>query len=67
MADDLQGGHWQKSSFSTDQGTCVEITSNLPGIIRVRDSKNPAGPVLRSTPIEWAAFLDGIKRDTLGP
>jgi uncharacterized protein DUF397 len=27
----------------------------------VRDSKNPAGPVLAFTPDEWAAFLDEAK------
>jgi hypothetical protein len=36
---------WRKSSFSNGQGgACVEVAS---GLDRVRDSKNPGGPVLR--------------------
>lgn len=34
---------WRKSSCSSGQDTCVELASM--GL--VRDSKNPAGPVLR--------------------
>jgi hypothetical protein len=29
--------------------------------IEVRDSKHPTGPVLRFTPGEWTAWLDGAK------
>ncbi|MCG5214675.1 DUF397 domain-containing protein [Streptosporangium sp. KLBMP 9127] len=32
----------------------------------MRDSKNPAGPVLRFTHGEWAAFLDGAKSGEFG-
>jgi hypothetical protein len=66
LAHDLQGAQWHKSSFSADQGTCVEVASNLPGTIGVRDSKNPTGPALIFVPNEWAAFVDGIRRGTLG-
>ena len=34
---------WRKSSFSGDSGDCVEVRRDLAAI---RDSKNPAGPVL---------------------
>ncbi|MFD5553143.1 DUF397 domain-containing protein [Streptomyces sp. NPDC127068] len=41
---------WVKSSYSTDNGgACVEwAPSNAPttGIVPVRDSKNPDGPML---------------------
>jgi hypothetical protein len=37
---------WRKSSFSGGQEVaCVEV-AHLPGALAVRDSKNPAGPVL---------------------
>lgn len=34
---------WRKSSFSGNQGNCVELAHTRTAI---RDSKNPAGPVL---------------------
>ncbi|MBN6057302.1 DUF397 domain-containing protein [Nonomuraea sp. RK-328] len=55
----LDNAEWHKSSASGDNGQCVEVATNLPGIIAVRDSKNPQGPVLTFTPGEWMAFLKG--------
>jgi Domain of unknown function (DUF397) len=56
--DDLTEAVWRKSSYSgTNGGNCVEVASNLPGIVAVRDSKNPSGPALTFTPHEWTAFL----------
>jgi hypothetical protein len=62
VAQDLRGARWRKSSFSADQGECVEVASNLPGVLAVRDSKNPTGSALIFTPGEWDAFLTGLKR-----
>lgn len=57
---DLTKAEWRKSSFSgTSGGQCVEVASNLPGLIAVRDSKNPTGPVLTLTPEEWRGFIAG--------
>ncbi|MEU1386303.1 MULTISPECIES: DUF397 domain-containing protein [unclassified Nonomuraea] len=55
----LDDAQWRKSSASADTGQCVEVATNLPGIIAVRDSKNPQGPALIFTPEEWKAFLHG--------
>jgi len=53
-------GPWRKSRFS-DNGSCVEV-AEAPGDARlVRDSKDPAGPVLAFTSAEWAAFVQGVK------
>jgi len=52
---------WRKSSYSGGAGNCVEIAGNLPGTVGVRDSKNPAGPVLVFTPRTWQAFVAGVK------
>lgn len=46
---------WRKSSHSGDEGACVEIAL-LPEAVAVRDSTDPAGPVLVFAPAAWAAF-----------
>ncbi len=59
---DLSDAVWRKSTKSGDNGgACVEVAGNLPGIIAVRDSKNPDGPALIFTPGEWRAFVDGVR------
>jgi hypothetical protein len=37
------------------------VATNLPGMVAVRDSKNPDGPKLVFTPSEWKAFLGGVR------
>jgi hypothetical protein len=58
---DLTGAQWRTSSYSSNGGNCVEITVNLPGVVAVRDSKDPAGPALVFTADEWRAFLSGAR------
>ncbi|GII61699.1 hypothetical protein Skr01_17840 [Sphaerisporangium krabiense] len=65
MAHDLQGAQWRKSSFSGDAGQCVEVASNVPGLIGVRDSKLPSNPVVTVSPGEWTVFLTGLKHDVI--
>jgi hypothetical protein len=63
---DLSGAMWQKSTFSNGQGgDCIEVASNLPGVVAVRDSKNRSGPALAFTPSAWAEFLAGVKSGEL--
>lgn len=53
---------WRKSSLSNGTGgDCVEVADNLPGIVAVRDSKDPHGPALVFNPSEWKAFVSGVK------
>jgi hypothetical protein len=52
---------WFKSSLSYANGDCVEVAALPDGRIGVRDSKDIAGPVLRFTPSEWAAFVGGVR------
>lgn len=52
---------WHKSSYSSDQGgNCVEVADLNTGRA-VRDSKNPAGPMLRFTTTQWSAFTTGVQ------
>jgi hypothetical protein len=61
MTADLTQAVWRKSRFSNGSGgDCVEVASNLPGIVAVRDSKDPDGPALIFTPSEWKAFTRGV-------
>jgi hypothetical protein len=57
---DLSGAQWRKSSRSSANGACVEIT-DTGTVIAVRDSKDSSGPVLVFRPDEWRAFAAGIK------
>ena len=59
---DLDRAEWRKSSFSGGSGgNCVDVATNLPGLIAVRDSKDPDGPVLTLTPAQWRSFAAGLK------
>jgi hypothetical protein len=50
-----------RSSYSAASGECVEVATNVPDSVVVRDSKAPAGPCLRLRPASWAAYLSGIR------
>ena len=67
---------WFKSSRSADTGNCVEATwsqsshcdsgscvetAQLPGGMRLRDSKNPNGLELSFTHDSWMSFINGVK------
>lgn len=66
MERDVERPQWRKSSYSGGNGGgCVEVARNLPGIVAVRDSKDPDGPGLAFAPDEWAAFLSRIKAGEL--
>ncbi len=64
---DLLRAMWRKTSYSNGNGgNCVEVADLDGGCWAVRDSKDPAGPVLTVTPGEWAAFTVGIRADKFG-
>jgi hypothetical protein len=60
---DLSRADWHKSSYSSQDGNCVEVAMNLPGVVAVRDSKEPAGPVLVVSVDAWREFLARARRE----
>jgi hypothetical protein len=59
---DLSTADWHKSKFSGDTGGhCVEVASNLAGVVAVRDSTRPSSTVLFTSPAGWSQFLDDLK------
>jgi hypothetical protein len=58
---------WRKSSYSANGGgNCVEVAAR-DGMILVRDSKDPGGPVHRYPAAAWRAFVASVRRDQFVP
>jgi hypothetical protein len=61
IAELLDSAAWHKSSRSGSDGNCVEVARILPGIVAMRDSKDPDGPKLLVSRMAWAAFIRRVK------
>ncbi|MEE1929687.1 DUF397 domain-containing protein [Streptomyces sp. TRM 70351] len=61
---------WVKSTYSGGEGgQCVEWAPAYAadhGIVPVRDSKQPYGPVLHITPHGWTGFVTALQHGDLG-
>ncbi len=61
MSDQNRYVNWRKSSASTDGSGCVEVSTDVPGTVAVRDSKlGEESPILVYTDHEWRMFKLGI-------
>jgi Domain of unknown function (DUF397) len=58
----LDGASWHESSYSGSNGNgCVDVAGNLPGVVAVRDSKDPDAPALTFSPAQWRTFITSVK------
>jgi hypothetical protein len=50
---------WRASTYSGDQGgQCLEVAETPHTTIAIRDSKNPAGPILTLDPATFTTFIN---------
>jgi hypothetical protein len=58
---DLFRAQWRKSSYSGNNGNCVEVAINLPDLVAIRDSKNSDGSRLLMSAASWRVFVRDLK------
>ena len=56
---------WFKSSYSGQNGECIEVRLRTAGI-EVRDSKDLSGPAVAVGAVAWLSFLVGVERVAFG-
>jgi hypothetical protein len=61
LNEELATAAWRKSSFSGDNGNCIEVAPLTNGRVAIRDTERPdMKPYVVSAPV-WAAFTSGAK------
>ena len=57
----LAAASWRISSFSGNNGTCVQVATLPDGRIAVRNSNHPDDGVVLFTASEMTAWIHGVK------
>jgi hypothetical protein len=52
--------NWRKARRSMNNGNCAEVAA-VPGIVAMRDSKDPQGPILRYSISSWIPFVAAVR------
>ncbi|MEU6716224.1 DUF397 domain-containing protein [Nonomuraea sp. NPDC046802] len=61
LSEELAYASWRKSSFSGDNGNCLEVAPLSDGRVGIRDGERPdMRPFVVSASV-WAAFTSGAK------
>jgi Domain of unknown function (DUF397) len=58
---DLSRAEWRKSSYSSQSGNCIEVARNLPGLVAVRDSKEPDVARIVVPHDAWRIFIRNVR------
>lgn len=59
---DLSRAPWRKSSYSSQDGNCVEVASDQPAAsVMVRDTKDRDGFTLHVPVAEWRRFTSALR------
>ncbi|MFH8340155.1 DUF397 domain-containing protein [Streptomyces sp. AM6-12] len=53
---------WFTSSHSSNGGNCVEVATNIPGTVPVRDTKDREAGTLTFRADAWSAFVQFASR-----
>ncbi|MEU3422997.1 DUF397 domain-containing protein [Streptomyces murinus] len=57
--------HWFTSSYSDNGGNCVEVATNVPGAVPVRDTKDHDAGTLTFRAEPWSTFVQfASQKDT---
>jgi len=51
---------WRKSSYSSNNGSCVEVRRLPAAAVEVRDTKDRGGPSLTFSAESWQAFVASV-------
>lgn len=51
---------WQKSSYCGQGESCLHVATHH-GTVKLTESSDPTGAILRTTPAAWAALLRTVK------
>jgi Domain of unknown function (DUF397) len=58
----MQDSAFRKSSYSVAQGACVEVGSQFPGMVVIRDSEDVSGARIPLPSKGWRQFISQVKR-----
>jgi hypothetical protein len=57
----MEPSAFRKSSYSVAQGACVEVGSQFPGVVLIRDSQNADGASIPIARNGWRRFISQVK------
>ncbi len=57
----MQASAFRKSSYSVAQGACVEVGSQFPGLVVIRDSQDIDGARIPLPAQGWQQFISQVK------